>query len=271
LEHIKTDKTFSYLFELGLNHEQQHQELLLTDIKYILGHNPLFPLYSNSIIEYPEINFRGDLLKIDKGNYEVGYRGNGFCFDNELQPHRVWIDDFKIYGNMVTNGEYMEFIEDGGYDNFEHWHSEGWDWVTKNNIKAPLYWHKEENKWMYFTMQGLIPVDTKTELCHISYYEASAFAAWRSMRLPSEFEWEVASEMLPKNRRWVWTSSAYQAYPGFSKASGAVGEYNGKFMVNQMVLRGGSVATPEGHFRETYRNFFHPNERWQYTGIILVK
>jgi ergothioneine biosynthesis protein EgtB len=256
---------------LGLNHEQQHQELLCTDIKYILGHNPLFPLYDNHSIEEIEPELPGDLIPVPAGIYEIGYKGDGFCFDNELSRHKVYLADFSICSALVTNGEYLEFMLNGGYENFRFWHSEGWDWVKNSKTSAPLYWYFIEGNWHYYTLHGLQPVDMMQAVCHINYYEAAAFAAWKGMRLPTEAEWEVAAQWFDWGKRWEWTESAYLPYPGFSKAEGAIGEYNGKFMVNQMILRGASVATPEGHSRISYRNFFQANLRWQFTGIRLVR
>ncbi len=258
---------------LGLNHEQQHQELLRTDIKYILGNNPLFPAYNNESngIKNTSEKRAGGLIKIEKGIYDIGYAGNDFCFDNELSRHQVLLNDFSIEKNLVTNGGFLEFINDGGYKNFNYWHAEGWDWVKNNNINAPLYWHFIDGGWHHYTYGGLKAVNMKEELCHISFYEAAAYASWMGMRLPTEFEWEIAAQQFDWGKRWEWTESAYLPYPGFSKAPGAIGEYNGKFMVNQKVLRGASEVTSPGHSRITYRNFFHPYLRWQYTGLRLVK
>lgn len=259
------------LFELGVNHEQQHQELLLTDIKYILGHNPLFPAYNENFpLEKSEPeNF--EMLSFKEGIYEIGFEGEGFCFDNELNRHKVYLNDFQISNRLVTNSEYLEFMNDGGYENFRHWHAEGWDWVKENHAKAPLYWHFVEGKWMHYTLNGLKEIIPDEAVCHINFFEASAFASWKGMRLPTEAEWEVASGKFDWGKRWEWTGSAYLPYPGFKKEEGAVGEYNGKFMVNQMVLRGASLATPKGHSRKTYRNFFPTSLQWQFTGIRLAK
>ncbi|HEV8084272.1 MAG TPA: ergothioneine biosynthesis protein EgtB [Chitinophagaceae bacterium] len=258
---------------LGLNHEQQHQELLRTDIKYILGNNPLFPAYNNESNGTKNTSEKraGGLIKIEKGIYDIGYAGNDFCFDNELSRHQVLINDFSIEKNLVTNAGFLEFINDGGYKNFNYWHAEGWDWVKNNNINAPLYWHFIDRGWHHYTYGGLKAVNMEEELCHISFYEAAAYASWMGMRLPTEFEWEIAAQQFDWGKRWEWTESAYLPYPGFSKAPGAIGEYNGKFMVNQKVLRGASEVTSPGHSRITYRNFFHPYLRWQYTGLRLVK
>ncbi|MBT2619862.1 ergothioneine biosynthesis protein EgtB [Chryseobacterium sp. ISL-6] len=271
LQSESMSKSIESLLELGLNHEQQHQELLLTDIKYILGHNPLFPAYrKDSGVKQENLRI-GKMIHFNEGIYEIGFNGNGFCFDNELGRHKVYLQDFEISDRAVTNGEYLEFINDSGYTDFRHWHAEGWDWVKQNDIKSPLYWHFIEGQWMYYTLDGLQELDPGEAVCHINFYEAAAYAAWKGMRLPTEAEWEVASEEFPWGNRWEWTGSAYLPYPGFKKEAGAVGEYNGKFMVNQMVLRGASEATPKGHSRNTYRNFFHANLRWQFTGIRLAK
>ncbi len=260
------------LVVLGLNHEQQHQELFLTDLKFTLSRNPLFPVYRENyaleeVCEMPNANF----AEIAEGIYEIGYAGDEFCFDNELGRHKVFLHDFTIRQSLVTNAEFLEFIEDKAYENFNLWHSEGWDWVNQNAVGAPLYWHEKDGEWSSFTLSGLRPINFDAPVCHVSFYEAAAFAEWKGMRLPTEFEWEIASDKFDFGLRWEWTNSAYLAYPNFTKAAGAVGEYNGKFMINQMVLRGASVATPANHSRRTYRNFFHPNLRWQYNGIRLAK
>lgn len=259
------------LILIGLNHEQQHQELLYTDIKYILGHNPLFPAYSNNEKENSVQQSSAKFIEMTEGVYEIGHEGSGFCFDNELNRHKVYLSSFKICSNLVTNGEYMEFIKNDGYENFRYWHAEGLDWVKTHNAKAPLYWHRINGAWYNYTMNGLKPVNEKEILTHINFYEASAYAAWKGKRLPTETEWEAAATQFEWGKRWEWTDSAYLPYPGFSKAEGALGEYNGKFMINQMVLRGASVATPENHSRITYRNFFNPGLQWQFTGIRLAE
>ncbi|NQX90641.1 MAG: ergothioneine biosynthesis protein EgtB, partial [Flavobacteriales bacterium] len=258
------------IIELGLNHEEQHQELLLTDIKYILGHNPLLPAYDD-LEEHEEQASDPKWLDISEGRAEIGYEGEDFHFDNEKGRHSVWLNGGQISSALVTNGEFIEFIEDGGYKRFGFWHAEGWDWRNRNDINHPLYWHQDDGVWRHYTLQGVKPVPLNAPVTHISYYEAIAFAEWKGMRLPTEFEWESIHKELDFGKRWEWTQSAYLPYPGFQKEPGAIGEYNGKFMVNQMVLRGGSIATPENHFRPTYRNFFHPQLRWQYTGFRLAK
>ena len=257
---------------LGLNHEQQHQELFLTDLKFTFGCNPLFPIYRENYFpeEMIESGHAG-FADVGSGIYEIGHTNDGFCFDNELARHKVYLNDFSISKRLVSNLEFLEFVDDGGYSNFRYWHSEGWDWIQQNRIEAPLHWHQSDGVWHHFTLGGLRKLPLDAPVCHISFYEAAAFAEWKEMRLPTEFEWEAASAHFDWGLRWEWTNSAYLPYPGFQRAAGAVGEYNGKFMVNQMVLRGASVATPEGHSRNTYRNFFHPPLRWQFTGIRLVK
>nr|WP_202925405.1 ergothioneine biosynthesis protein EgtB [Mucilaginibacter sp. 14171R-50] len=259
------------LLILGFNHEEQHQELLLTDIKYILGNNPLFPAYSKDYAT-PKFNKSGaPFIKLNEGVYEVGFEGVGFCFDNELNRHKVYLNAFEISPDLVTNAEYLEFINDGGYHDFRHWHAAGWDWVNTNKVEAPMYWHQIDGTWHNYTYQGLQPVNMHGAVTHISYYEAYAYASWKGMRLPTEFEWEAAAGQFNWGLRWEWTESAYLPYPGFAKAPGAIGEYNGKFMVGQKVLRGASEVTSPNHSRVTYRNFFQPELRWQFTGIRLAK
>lgn len=259
------------LLELGLNHEQQHQELLLTDIKYILGHNPIFPIYNEELDWENDSNSETGFAKIEEGIYEIGHNSEEFSFDNEHGHHKVYLHEFEISKALVTNSEYIEFINSDGYKNFKYWLGEGWSWVTENKIGAPLYWHKIEGEWFHFTMNGLQKVNPESIVTHVSFYEASAFAEWKKMRLPTEFEWEIASEKFNWGKRWEWTNSAYLPYPNFKKPEGAIGEYNGKFMINQMVLRGSSCATSPNHSRKTYRNFFHADERWQFNSIRLAK
>lgn len=259
------------LLEIGIHHEKQHQELLLTDIKYILGNNPLLPAYSNTIHEHPIENHQQEWISVEEGIYEIGHNSEEFCYDNELGRHKVYLHSYEISNKLITNDEFLEFINAEGYQKFELWHAEGWDWVQQNKIAAPLYWHTIDGKWFYYTLEGLTEVLPENPLTHISYFEAFAFAQWKGCRLPTEFEWETAQQYFPWGKRWEWTESAYLPYSNYKKADGALGEYNGKFMVNQKVLRGGSIATPKNHTRPTYRNFFQTNLRWQYTGLRLVK
>jgi len=262
----------SELIVLGLNHEQQHQELLITDLKYILACNPIHPIYdAENVLEETGESEAENFANIKGGIYEIGFCGEGFRFDNELGRHKVYLDDFSINKSLVTNGEFIEFIEDGGYENHLLWHAEGLDWTKQNEINSPLYWQKRDGEWFQFTLGGLRQVKPENAVCHVSFYEAAAFAEWKRMRLPTEFEWEAASSEFDWGLRWEWTNSAYLPYPNFTKPPGALGEYNGKFMINQMVLRGSSVATPPNHSRKTYRNFFHPHLRWQFTGIRLAR
>ena len=269
------DRQFDFktleLIELGLNHEQQHQELLLTDLKFAFYQNPLRPIYSKTTDLLLSPQSPAKWIDIDEGIYTVGHEENGFCFDNEKISHRVFLEQYQISDSLVTNGEFLKFVNDGAYSNFNLWLDEGWSWINKNSIKKPLYWSNNNGEWFEYTLGGMKPLKLDQAVAHLSYYEAAAFAEWTGKRLPTEIEWEVASDKFIWGNRWEWTNSAYLAYPGFTKAKGAVGEYNGKFMVNQMVLRGASCATAEDHSRKTYRNFFHPNLQWQYSGIRLAK
>lgn len=262
------------LVVLGLNHEQQHQELFLTDLKYTFSCNPLLPVYKNdyalSEIVETKSGVNNEYINVEGGNYEIGFAGDGFHFDNELGRHTVYLQDFELGKSLVTNGEYLEFVSDGVYEDFRLWHSEGWDWVKQNDVRSPLYWQEIDGEWFNYTLGGLRKLKPEAPVCHVSFYEAAAFAEWKGARLPTEFEWEAASDQFDWGLRWEWTQSAYLPYPNFKKPAGAVGEYNGKFMINQMVLRGASVATPPNHSRKTYRNFFHPHLRWQFTGIRLA-
>ena len=267
------ESTIKEILILGIHHEQQHQELLWYDVKYILGHNPLFPAYREHGIEQQLIGSeeQQEWIEIAEGIYDIGHRGSDFHFDNEEGAHKVYLQRALLSPVLVTNAEYLEFIEAGGYRNFSFWHYEGWDWVNNNKIKAPLYWHWIDGAWFEYTLAGLNPLRTNAAVSHISFYEAAAYAQWKGLRLPTEFEWEVAASKFHWGQLWEWTESAYLPYPGFSKAPGALGEYNGKFMVNQKVLRGASVATSPDHSRITYRNFFHPHLRWMFSGIRLAK
>lgn len=258
------------IIEIGINHEQQHQELLAYDIKFILGHQPTFPSYEGGF-KLDEIELTNKYISIEEGVYEIGHRNKSFAFDNELGNHKVYLQPYFIRKELVTNGEYLEFIEDGGYENFNLWHADGWDWINLEKIKGPMYWHRKNGTWYFYDYTGLKEVNPKLPVTHISFYEAHAFAEWKGLRLPTEFEWEIASNKLQWGQLWEWTNSAYLPYPNFKTAEGALGEYNGKFMINQMVLRGSAVSTPKGHSRNTYRNFFQPEMRWLFSGIRLAR
>ena len=260
------------MIELGLAHEQQHQELLLMEIKYILGTQYLQPKFSDEKNSTTRSSEQKALwLNVPEGIHKIGFEGAGFYFDNETPKHKVYVEAFEICSALVTNEQYLEFIKSEEYNNPLHWLDEGWAWKMNQKINHPLYWKQLDVRWYEYLLTGLSELNMKSALCHISYYEAEAFASYKGMRLPTEEEWELASASLDWGKRWEWTSSAYLPSPGYSQAPGAVGEYNGKFMVNQKVLRGGSEATPKGHSRPTYRNFFHPDMRWMYSGIRLVK
>ena len=268
---LQTDLTQEVkdIIEIGLQHEQQHQELMHYDIKYILGNQATFPSIQTDLdfSQKTALNF----IEIEEGLYEIGHDGNGFSFDNELGRHKTYLHKYEIANRLVSNAEYLEFIEAGGYQDFNLWHAEGWDFVQQNELKAPLYWHEVEGEWYHYTLESFEKVQPNETVKHISFYEASAYANWKGMRLPTEFEWEIAADQLNWGKLWEWTNSAYLPYPNFTTVEGALGEYNGKFMVNQMVLRGAALTTSINHSRKTYRNFFHPDMRWLYSGIRLVK
>jgi ergothioneine biosynthesis protein EgtB len=291
---------FADIIELGINHEQQHQELIVTDIKHGLWSNPLRPAYRN-------LNLKGAKpvplrwYDYESGLRQIGHAGESFSFDNETPRHAVFVQEFSLASRLVTNGEYMEFIADGGYSRPDLWLSDAWEMVRTQNWAAPLYWEKKgEQSWQHFTCDGMTDVDPHEPVCHVSFYEADAYARWAGARLPTEAEWETVAEGIVAgvqgNRLedgnfrpvaasedevnvpqqifgdvWEWTQSAYSAYPGYRPVEGALGEYNAKFMCNQMVLRGGSCATPRSHIRASYRNFFPPQARWQFSGIRLAR
>lgn len=288
---------FLDLTELGLQHEQQHQELLITDLKYIWGFSPLYPVYKE-IHGHTKINrFKTEWISIEEGIYKTGYSGDDFHFDNESPRYKSYIHSFKIASQPVTVGDYLEFIQAGGYLQWQHWLHEGWQWVCKNEINSPEYWKSLDGEWYLYTLNGLKKLNPEEILTHVSFYEADAYARWKGVRLPTEQEWEVSAELfggkdvssnflenslfhptpVPLGDKaflgqvWEWTNSAYLPYPGFKPWEGNISEYNGKFMINQMVLRGGSCASPKKHIRFSYRNFFHPSLRWQFTGIRLAK
>jgi len=272
LNSSQTDKQILKLVILGINHEQQHQELLITDIKFTLSHNPTNPKlydtsYNNSNSETKPLKF----LEVKEGVYDIGYTGKDFCYDNELDVHRVFLESYAIANRLITNGEYLEFIEANGYSTSKYWLDDGWTYINAQQIKKPLYWAKDQNQWYVYTLAGREPLNLDAPVTHISFYEAHAFANFKNKRLATEFEWEVANAQFNWGAAWEWTNSAYIPYPNYKKATGAAGEYNGKFMINLMVLRGSSVATSPNHSRPTYRNFFSPEARWQFSGIRLAK
>lgn len=281
------------LLILGLHHEQQHQELLLTDIKHILALNPLHPIYRDDLHPTTSTDSTFQWLKYSGGLYSIGHQGDEFAFDNESPRHQTYLQDYKLGSRLVTNGEYLEFIQTGGYQEAKYWLAEGWATVQAHQWRSPLYWELIDNDWYVMTLGGLQRVDERNPVCHVSFYEADAYATWKGKRLPTEAEWEIATIALPQIGNfldsdyldptpannlhhqffgdvWEWTQSAYLPYPGFQIADGAIGEYNGKFMCNQMVLRGGSCVTSANHIRPTYRNFFPPSTRWQFSGIRLA-
>jgi ergothioneine biosynthesis protein EgtB len=264
------------LVTLGLQHEQQHQELLLTDILHALWQNPLRPAYDPDWRAPAHAVGPAEFLPGPAGLVDIGTRGeSGFTFDNEAPRHRVWLEPYRLASRLVTNGEWICFMEAGGYDDPMLWMSDGWSARGQEGWIAPLYWEREAGgAWQHFTLGGMRAVDRDAPVLHVSWYEADAFARWAGRRLPTEAEWEASAAPAGLQdvamTAWEWTGSAYRPYPGFQPWAGAVGEYNGKFMVNQMVLRGGSLATPPGHARPTYRNFFAPEKRWQFTGLRLA-
>ena len=275
---------------LGVHHEQQHQELLLTDIKHVFSVNPLRPVYRRSDGTRAQAVEPLRWRRYEEGVRQIGYEGSDFSFDNETPRHRVFIEPFELASRLVTNGEYLEFMEAGGYRRPELWLSAGWDAVRQNAWSEPFYWEKRDGAWQTFTLHGMQAIDEYEPVCHVSYFEADAFARWKGARLPTEFEWEIAAAGTPISGNfvesgalhprgsgdlfgdvWQWTRSPYAPYPGFQPAAGAVGEYNGKWMCNQFVLRGGSCATSITHIRPTYRNFFPPEATWQFMGIRLAR
>jgi ergothioneine biosynthesis protein EgtB len=263
------------VLEIGLNHEQQHQELMLTDILHAFAENPDYPVYDPGW-QMPRAGAKDarGFADVPEGIRTVGHQDKGFCFDNEQPAHRALVGPMSVARGLVTNREWIEFIEDRGYERPELWLSDAWATVTAEGWTAPGYWRSVDGHWSAMTLAGLVAVDPALPVCHISYYEADAFARWAGKHLPSEAEWEVAARGAELDAAfgivWQWTRSAYSPYPGYQPAAGALGEYNGKFMINQMVLRGSSCATPRGHTRVSYRNFFYPTARWQFSGLRLA-
>ena len=284
------------IITLGIHHEQQHQELLVTDIKHVFAQNPLHPVFRKRTEKNAQSTPQMSFIYFDEAIADVGYHGNGFSYDNEGPQHRVLVPNFSLGSRLVTCGEYQRFIDAGGYQRPEFWLSLGWMTLNEQRWEAPLYWEKRDGTWWHFTLSGFRPIDENEPVTHVSYFEADAFANFAGARLPTEFEWErvaqdetiegnfVESERFhpaPATKAkgltqmfgdvWEWTRSAYSPYPGYRAVPGALGEYNGKFMCNQYVLRGGSCATSQSHIRATYRNFFQPEKRWQFTGIRLAR
>lgn len=285
------------IVELGIHHEQQHQELILTDLKHLFSFNPLHPVYQPRAIIFGATAKPVEWTKYEGGLAQVGHDGTGFAFDNEGPRHQVFLRPYRLASRMVTNAELLAFIDARGYERPEYWLSDGWNKIRAEGWRHPLYWQRRDDNWWTFTLNGFVPLDPNEPVCHLSYYEADAYARFTGARLPTEMEWEHAAERVElrgnfvENGRfhpspladestgpqqlygnvWEWTASSYSPYPGFSPPAGALGEYNGKFMSNQMVLRGGSCATPVSHIRATYRNFFPPDARWQFSGIRLAQ
>ncbi len=263
------------VLEIGLNHEQQHQELLLTDILHAFAQNPTAPCYDARWSPPPAPAPSREFVDLPSGIHVIGFEGEGYCFDNEGPAHRVFIPPARIGRSLVTNAQWLEFMTDGGYATPSLWLSDGWGTVEAEGWRAPGYWREVDGGWFALTLAGLRPIEADAPVMHVTYYEADAFARWAGKDLPTEAEWEVAARAglleYAFGMAWQWTRSAYLPYPGYRAADGALGEYNGKFMVNQMVLRGSSHATPDGHARATYRNFFYPPARWQFSGLRLLE
>ncbi|HUO59207.1 MAG TPA: ergothioneine biosynthesis protein EgtB [Candidatus Acidoferrales bacterium] len=291
------EERVSDLIELGLNHEQQHQELIVTDILFAFWSQPLRPAYLEGAPPQNAAPHTLRFIDFPGGEISIGHTGSSFCFDNETPRHRLLLEPYRLAARLVTNAEYLEFISDNGYRRPELWLSDGWDTACQQQWCTPLYWEQREGQWFTFGAYGMRPLDPYAPVCHVSYYEADAFARWANARLPLEAEWEHAAASVPVEGNfvetrscaprsagaqtgtipqqlfgdcWEWTASPYVGYPGFKPSPGALGEYNGKFMCNQFVLRGGSCATPQSHIRATYRNFFPPHSRWQFMGIRLA-
>jgi ergothioneine biosynthesis protein EgtB len=300
---LDADASLAHIIEWGIQHEQQHQELILTDVKHLLSLNPLLPAYRAAKPPEAEATATANhWSSFDEGVYEIGFAGDGFAYDNELPRHRVFLESFQLANRPVTNGGFLEFVEDGGYQRPELWLSEGWQFVADHQLRRPFYWRERDGEPHEFTLAGLAPLESAAPVSHVSFFEADAYARWAGARLPTEAEWEIAAAgaalegnfvdvllaaehaVHPRPNAaagrgpfqlfgdvWEWTASSYHAYPGYAPPAGALGEYNGKFMCNQFVLRGGSCATHSTHIRPTYRNFFAAQARWQFTGLRLAK
>lgn len=270
LKEYPEDNELDHYLEIGLNHEQQHQELLWMDIKFILGANPIKPKYSDSFKENYKPVDKDTWKEIQEGLYEIGHDDKSYSYDNEKPKHKFFIQSSSIANDYVTNADYLKFILNGGYDNPKYWLSEGWEFINTSNIKAPLFWNKMNDEWFEYKLDGVNPLNLDEPVKHISYFEADAFAKWKGFRLPTEAEAEVYLDN-KQNDLWFWTQTQYNAYPGYKTFDGMLNEYNGKFMCNQFVLRGGCRFTPNGHYRKTYRNFYGPQKRWPFTGIKLAQ
>ncbi len=263
------------IVEMGLHHEQQHQELLITDMLHAFSAHPLCPAIAPNWRDQKSQATETRFIQCEGGLHSIGHHGTGFCFDNETPRHRVYLEPYRLASRLVRNRDWLDFIRDNAYKTPSLWMSEGWATVQQADWSAPLHWRDVDGAWFQAGPGGLAALEPEAPVRHISWYEADAFARWSDARLPTEFEWEAAAEnpavLETTGHVWQWTESAYRPYPGYRPAPGAIGEYNGKFMISQMVLRGGSVATPQGHTRTTYRNFFHPDKRWQFSGLRLAK
>lgn len=305
LEHPEHNANLQQLTQMGIQHEQQHQELLLTDIKHIFATNPLKPVYSEpanllkkTAKSIMALNPKTQWVHYKGGTIDVGATPDeGFCYDNETPCHRIYLPPYRLATHLVTNGEYLAFMAADGYQRVDLWLSDGWTTNQTEQWQAPLYWQQIDNQWWHMTLAGMCPVDEHAPVCHVSFFEADAYARWCGKTLPTEHAWEAATEQVPiagnfqetrafhpqpcttkasslqqmYGNVWEWTRSAYAPYPGFKPLSGTLGEYNGKFMCSQIVLRGGSCVTPQNHIRSTYRNFFYPQDRWQFSGIRLME